>query len=85
VTPDDQVSPDRDRLLLRAAVGVAVVLLLGLAVLLIRPPSTSAPADGSAGDSEAVVEPDGVRSSPVEVPPDLAPTPVVPEEAAVLP
>jgi hypothetical protein len=71
----------RDERLLRAAVVAAVVLLLALALLVVRPPQTGLPVDGSAGDSEGVSEPDGVRGSPAPVPGDLDPTPVVPEEA----
>jgi hypothetical protein len=77
----DAETSGRDRFLLRAAVVAAVVLLLALAVLVVRPPQTGLPVDGSAGDSEGVSEPDGVRGSPAPAPDDLEPTPVVPEEA----
>jgi hypothetical protein len=77
----DAETSGRDRFLLRAAVVAAVVLLLALAVLVVRPPQTGLPVDGSAGDSEGVSEPDGVRGSPAPVLDDLGPTPVVPEEA----
>jgi hypothetical protein len=75
----------RDRVLLRVAVGVAVALLAALAVLVVRPPAGSPPVDGSAGDAESAVEPDGVRSSPGNAPTEAGPTPVVPEDAGSLP
>jgi hypothetical protein len=77
--------PARERRLLVLAVLVAVGLLLGLALLVLRPPASSVPFDGSGADVDGVTEPDGVRASGAPEVPDLSPTPIVPEDADQLP
>jgi hypothetical protein len=59
---------------------VAVGLLAFVVVPALRPVATSPPADGSGADSDGVVEPDGVRQSPLPTPSSVSPTPLVPDD-----
>ena len=59
----------------------AVVGLLAFVVLpLLRPVATAPPSDGSAIGNEDVIEPDGVRSTPLPEPSESTPTPIVPDD-----
>ena len=72
--------PTAVKALIAAGVTAAVaVLVLVVAVPVLRPASFTPSTDGSAGDSDGVIEPDGVRQSVIAPPTDSSPTPSVPE------
>ncbi len=77
--------PTPVRVLLAAAAAAAAVALLLLVVFpALHPgPSFRDGSDPAGADSEQVVEPDGVRSSPLPLPDPAEPSPVVPEDQDV--
>jgi hypothetical protein len=67
-------------LLAAGMTAVVAVLVLVVAVPVLRPAPVTPNTDGSASDTDGVIEPDGVRQSVIAPPADSAPTPSVTED-----
>ena len=67
-----------------AVAGVLVVVSVAILAFVVVPglrPAVSGPTvDQSGSDNDDVIEPDGVRQSPLPGPSSISPTPVVPDD-----